>query len=76
MVVPGNPAVGLDKLLLGKDSVEPYGTLWLASGASRTALLSGRPVIGGSGCAQRCDAVNVVKSGESGEEHLCAEARR
>jgi len=40
------------------------------------ALLSGRPVIGGSGGAQRCDAVNVVKSGERGEEHLCAEARR
>jgi len=44
--------------------------------ANRTALLSGRPVIGGSGGAQRCDAVNIVKSGESGEEHLCAEARR
>ena len=40
------------------------------------ALLSGRPVIGGSGGAQRCNAVNIVKSGESGEEHLCAEARR
>ena len=23
-----------------------------------------------------CAAVNVVKSGENGEEHLCAEARR
>ena len=44
--------------------------------ANRTALLSGSPVIGGSGGAQRCDAVNIVKSGESGEEHLCAEARR
>jgi len=43
--------------------------------SSRTALLSGHPVIGGSGGAQRCDAVNVVKNGESGEEHLCAEAR-
>ena len=32
-------------------------------------------MIGGSGGAQRCDAVNVAKSGESGEEHLCAEAR-
>jgi len=30
-------------------------------------------VIGGSGGAQRCDAVNNVKSGE---EHLCVEARR
>ena len=48
----------------------------LASGASRAALSSARPVIGGNGGAQRCDAVNVVKSGESGEEHLCAEARR
>ena len=48
----------------------------LASGASRTALSSGRPVIGGSGGAQRCDEVNVEKSGESGEEHLCTEARR
>jgi len=44
--------------------------------SSRTALLLGRPVIGGSGGAQWCDAVNVVKSGESGEEHLCPEARR
>jgi len=26
--------------------------------------------------AQWFDAVNIVKSGESGEEHLCAEARR
>jgi len=33
-------------------------------------------VIGGSGGAQRCDAVNVMKSGGSGEEHLWAEARR
>ena len=33
-------------------------------------------MIGGSGGAQRWDAVNVVKSGESGEEHLYAEARR
>jgi len=34
-------------------------------------------VISGSGGAQRCDAFNVVKSGESSEEHLlCAEARR
>jgi len=50
--------------------------VWLASGASRTALSSGRPVIGGIGGAQRCDAVNVLQSGESGDEHLCAEARR
>jgi len=27
-------------------------------------------VIGGSGVAQRCDVVNVVKNGESGQEHL------
>jgi len=60
----------LQAVLLLKD-----GTV-LASPASRTALLSGRPVIGRSGGAQRCDAVNVVKSGESAEEHLCAEARR
>ena len=33
-------------------------------------------MISGSGGAQRCDAVNVVKCGESGEERLCAEARR
>jgi len=33
-------------------------------------------MIGGSSGAQRCDAVNVVKSGEIGKEHLCAEARR
>jgi len=32
-------------------------------------------VTGRNGGAQRCDAVNVVMSGESGEEHLCAEAR-
>jgi len=31
-------------------------------------------VIGRSGGAQQCDLVNIVKSGESGEEHLCAEA--
>jgi len=48
----------------------------LASEASRTALSSGRPVIGESGGAQRCDAVYLEKSGKSGEEHLCAEARR
>jgi len=42
----------------------------------RTALLSGRPVIGRTGGAQRCDAVNIVKSCESSEEHLCAEALR
>jgi len=41
-----------------------------------TALSSERPVIGGSGGAQRSDAVNVVKSSESGEENLCAEVRR
>jgi len=44
--------------------------------SSRAALWSARPVIGGSGGAQRCDAVNAVKSGESGEENLCTEARR
>ena len=33
-------------------------------------------MIGGSDGVQRCDAVNVVKSGERGEEHFCAEARR
>ena len=33
-------------------------------------------MIGGSSDAQRCDAVNVVKSRESGEEHLCVEAHR
>jgi len=33
-------------------------------------------VVGGSGGAQRCNADNFVKSGENGEEHLCAEARR
>ena len=30
-------------------------------------------MIGGSGGTQPCDAVNVRKSGE---EHICAEARR
>jgi len=39
-------------------------------------LWSARPVIGGSGGAQRCDADNVMNSGEIGEEHLCAEERR
>ena len=33
-------------------------------------------MIGGSSGVQWCDVVNVVKSGESGEEHHCAEARR
>jgi len=44
-------------------SVYPYGTVWLASGASRTALSSGRTVIGESSGAQRCDTVVVEKSG-------------
>jgi len=44
--------------------------VWLLGQAARHSL--GRHVIGGSGGAQR----SVVKSGESGEEHLCAEARR
>jgi len=47
-------------------SVYPYGTVWLASGASRTALWLACPEIGGSCGAQQCDAVNVVKSGEYG----------
>ena len=33
-------------------------------------------MIGGSSGAQRCDAGNVKKSDESGEEHLCADVRR
>ena len=51
-----------------KGNVWPYGTIWLASGACRTALSSGRSVIGGSGGAQPCDALTswramrVVKS--------------
>jgi len=33
-------------------------------------------VIGRSSGVQQYNAVNVVKSGVSGEDHLCAEARR
>jgi len=43
-------------------SVYPYGTVWLASGASRAALSSGRTVIGGSSGVRRLTLRRAVKS--------------